>query len=468
MTSHTPLHLTPQVLSDLATQLPAGHTTTINAVTTTSVNTLALNRQVVTTLDPTTEIKTDTLGPTDQKRSGRCWMFATLNLYRHHIARTLGVDHFEFSEAYLQFFDKWEKANHYLRLYAALASGSLTPATDPDNPDATPAELLDRALNHLTTHATINDGGQFNYVENLIAAYGLVPDYAMPETDSSSNTRAMDTILNAILRPAAYALRTRLAETPTADVEDIISRALRSVYSVLATHLGVPPTHFHWHYRTTDNTYVDGGMLTPHDFADRFLPASILAGYTILTHDPRPEISPNTHYAIQGQTNRWGTDDFHYVTTDLDTIKALAAQQLDAGTPVWFTADVNQQFRVDLHLWDADLLQLDQLYGVDTAQTKAQRMATATSRLTHAMVLTGLQRDDTGRPVKWRVENSWGKGTNELRTVTVGAGGYGTMSDSWLDNYVFQIAVPTQDLPAPLAAAAATEPTVLPIWDAMS
>ncbi|MEJ4112660.1 aminopeptidase C [Corynebacterium kroppenstedtii] len=462
------------------------HRVAMNAITTTDVDHVALHHSAVVALDETSEIKLDSLNVTDQKQSGRCWMFAALNVFRHDIARSLNVDDFEFSESYLQFFDKFEKANYFLRSIAGLYDGTITPA---DNPSTTGSadELRNRSIDTLYTN-TISDGGQWNYLVNVVKKYGAVPKYAMPETQSSSSTPHMDRALNTIVRKAALQLKAALTtdatrptdtttETPdtsnsdshattTFDPNGIISAALRDVHRVLSIHLGTPPTTFVWQYRDKDNHFHRGGTYTPHQFAQEFLPND-LDQYVNIAHDPRTDIPFGHRYTTQFQNDMWGTDDFTYLNVELPTLKALAIQRLRTNKPVFFACDVNRQFRADLGVWDANLIQVDQIYGTDTTTTKADRMLTAESRLTHAMVFTGVDfLPDTETPRRWRVENSWGTRTHNEHDDIAGAD-YGTMSDSWFDDNVFQIVVHRDELPNDLRARLDEPPTLLPIWDAM-
>ncbi|MEY8566037.1 C1 family peptidase [Corynebacteriaceae bacterium 7-707] len=437
-----------------------------NAVTAADVNAVALNRDAVVALDPTTEVKLDTLGVSDQKQSGRCWMFAAYNVFRHRVAERLGVKEFEFSHTYLQFHDKIEKSNHVLRTLETLFREGVT-----DLDDRTVAALL---------QAPASDGGQWNYFTNLVAKYGVVPSYAMPETFASGRTPQLDGRLRTVLRRGALRLRDAVtagdgtAETTEATeaTEKVIAETLADAHRVTAVHLGLPPTEFTWQYRDSDNRFHRGGTYTPQQFAAEMLPDD-LDSYVSVVHDPRhPE---GRAFSVTHENNVWGTRDFSYVTAGVDTLRRLVTDSLDAGEPVWFACDVNRQFVPTTGVWDAELLELDALYGTDTATTKAEQMATAESRLTHGMVFTGYDRSPAGE-LRWRVENSWGTKSHAQHTDLAGDG-YGTMADNWFADNVFQVVVPRRRLTDPsgsadftdaLAALDRGDTTDLPIWDAMA
>lgn len=154
-----------------------------NAVTQTPVDDIALDRRIVTAVDHSVSHHLDDWKVTNQKKSGRCWMFAGLNLLRVGAAQKLGVKDFEFSQNYLLWWDKFERANHFLE--------AIIETSDRDVDDRTVAHLLGDP---------ISDGGQWNMFVALVAKHGLVPKSAMPETDSSSATGPMNRALKSLLR----------------------------------------------------------------------------------------------------------------------------------------------------------------------------------------------------------------------------------------------------------------------------
>ncbi len=453
-------------LRDTAASDPALRIAT-NAVTSTDIDSVTLNRAAVTAVDPTTEVKLDSLGVTDQKQSGRCWMFAGLNVFRHRVAESLNVEDFEFSESYLQFYDKIEKSNHALRRLDELFRSGVT---DPD----------DRLVNSLLTHVA-HDGGWWNYLVNLVGKYGVVPKEAMGETFNSGNTHQMDARLQTVLRATAWKIREAvLAGAGAETTAPIIEAGLKDAYRVLATHLGLPPERFVWQYRDssgTDKEFHREGEFTPLEFRDRVLSDEFTGGlenYVCLVDDPREENPYGAAYSVAEGTNMWGTADTSYINVGVSELKRIAKASIDAGEPVWFACDVNRQFAAALGIWNADLYERDALYGTTTVSgpgtSKADQMRTRESMPTHGMVLTGYD-NEAGT---WRVENSWGTKSHGEHAKLAGAGsmkGYGTMKDSWFDDNVFQIAVHRRllgdDFPG-LDALDRGETTVLPIWDAMA
>ena len=409
-----------------------------NAVATTDVEKLSLDRTVVTSIDSSMSDLIKDAAITDQKRSGRCWAFAGLNVLRAAAIKQLEVPDFEFSQNFIFFYSKLEKANWFLAQMIADADRRLD--------DREVAELL---------ASPIGDGGWWPEFTFLVSKYGLVPKYAMPDTDSAANSAAMNKHLSELLRRAT--LRLRRAIEMDDDPDAVRLETMDAAFRMLATHLGVPPTEFVWQYRNKDGDFTRVGTLTPREFAEKYMPDPDV--WAVVAHDPRPEISLHTLYGIDRSNRAVGARTANHVTAELEVLKDAAIAAVKAGQPVWFACDVKAQFDKDLGVWDAHLHDYEGVYGVDLAMNKAERLTTRSSAPTHAMCLTGVDLVD-GEPRRWRVENSWGD--------TVGEKGYWTMNDSWFDEYVYQVVVPVTDLPEDVRAALDTEPTILPSWDPLA
>ncbi len=429
-----------------------------NAVTETDIDKVSLNRERVLAINPEVETKLDQLGVTNQKSSGRCWMFAALNVHRHRIAKELNLKDFEFSESYLQFFDKLEKANYSLRAFSQRLS-----ELDADTTDIQAFD--DRVIDHVLRY-NAGDGGFYHFFTNLVAKYGIVPKYAFDETESSSSTRKMSQAIESQLRKVAWQIvaSDRQAEA----VEKLIEQGLEGVYRILAAHLGQPPTSFVWQYRNKDDEFTRVGEMTPQQFTETYLPN--LDDFVVLQHDPRPSMQQNQLYQLQYCNNVWGTQDYTYLNTSLEELRAAAKASLDQGTPVWFACDVDQQFSRQLGLWDPKMFQREEVYGIDLGLSRAERLLSRDSVPTHAMSLTGYDAVEAGdgtTSINWRVENSWGTKDSDGKTEFRGEG-FGTMTDSWFDTFLFQVVVPRACVPEHLLPGLDTQPIQLPVYDLMA
>jgi bleomycin hydrolase len=412
-----------------------------NAVTRNSVDDIALNHRVVFGTDHTFSTLLDDWGVTNQKQTGRCWMFAGMNLLRFSARQVLGVKEFEFSQNYLMFWDKLERANYFFE--------SIIESAERDVDDRSVAFLLDQPL---------SDGGQWNMFISLVKKHGLVPKAMMPETDSSSNSRRMNGVLRAKLREGARELRELHARGASAGaLRSVKADYLETVNRILNIHLGTPPQRFLWQWRKSDGEFERSGELTPLEFASRFVELP-LDEYVCVVHDPRPANPYGRTYTVQYLGNVVGGRRVTYLNVPMDVMKGVARRVLEGGEPVWFGCDVGKQMRRDLGLMDRDLYDLGAVYGTEFEMDKAARLEYGETRMTHAMLFTGVDVVN-GSARRWRVENSWG--------ADPGQKGYFTMNDSWFDEYMFEIAARRSYLPVELQSALDLEPIVLPPWDPM-
>lgn len=410
-----------------------------NAVTGNNVASVSLRRDLVQEVDFTFSTKLDDWKATNQKSSGRCWLFATLNLFRPGTMKKMNVKEFEFSQAHIHFWDKFERSNHFLEAII---------------------ETSDRAVDDRTIHFLlsdpIGDGGQWNMAMNLIRKHGLVPKSAYPESNSSSSTRWMNSILKDILRSTASELREIIGSGGT--VEDARTHKesrMKDIWRVLCIHLGTPPESFDWQWRDKDKEFHRRGKITPQEFAEEFVDID-WEDYVCIVNDPRNEYYRT--YTVEYLQNVAGGPPVVYLNVPSDEMKSITQKILEDGLPVWMGCDVGKQMDRKRGLWDANLFETNELYGVDYGMSKADRLRYGQTMMTHAMLFTGVDVVD-GKPRRWRVENSWGDDSGEK--------GFYTMNDSWYDEHMFEIATARKYLSEKMLDGLKTEPTVLDAWDPM-
>ena len=412
-----------------------------NAVTQTTADDVALNREVVTTTDFTFSTLLDDWKVTNQKKSGRCWMFAALNLMRVGAMKAMNLKDFEFSQNYTLFWDKFERSNYFLEEILATRERHYD--------DRLVAFLLGEPL---------SDGGQWNMAVNIIRKHGLVPKSAMPETESSSNTYRMNSMLTYKLREGARDLRSAAANGASMEaLREQKHSVLESIWRILCIHLGSPPAEFDWQWNDKDKVFHRDGTLTPQQFAERYVDIP-LDDYVCIVNDPRPENPYGKTYTVQSLGNVVGGKPVVYLNVENEIMKDITKRLLEDGTPVWFGCDVGKQMRTKEGLWDSNILDFESLYQTELGLDKASRLHYHQTLMTHAMLFTGVDVVD-GKPRRWRVENSWGEDR--------GRKGFYTMNDSWFDEYMFEIAAPKSMLPPELLAAFNQEPKVLEAWDPM-
>lgn len=410
-----------------------------NAVTRVSVDDVAINREILNSTDHSLSTLLDDWKVTNQERSGRCWLFAGLNLLRVGAMKKMGLKDFEFSQNYAMFWDKIERANYFLE--------AIIETADRDIDDRTVAFLLSEVA---------GDGGQWNMFVALVNKHGLVPKAFMPETQSSSSTGRMNSVLRNLLRQGARSLREASAQGPDA-ARAVKSDILDVVYRVLCIHLGTPPEQIDWQWTDKDKEFHRDGVLTPQEFAAKYVTLPI-NDYVCLVHDPRPTSPVGQTFTVQYLGNVLGAPPVTYLNVDMQVMKDIAARTLQQGEPVWFGCDVGKMMSNEYGVWDVNLYDLPSVYDTAFTLDKADRLIYHETLMTHAMLFTGVDVLD-GATRKWRVENSWGSDK--------GKDGFYTMNDSWFDEYVFEIAARRDALPEELRAALDTTPIVLPAWDPM-
>ena len=412
-----------------------------NVVTQHDVNDVALNHSIVTNAPHSFSTVLDDWSVTNQSRTGRCWMFAGLNLCRADTRNVLNLKNFEFSQNFLMFWDKLERANFVLEAIIETADRPLD--------DRTVAWLLQRP---------IQDGGQWSMFTGLVSKYGVAPKTAMPETQSSENSARMNANLNYQMRQSAKEIRDAYAaESGPEELRSIKNQGLKTIYQMLSIHLGTPPQVFDWQWKDKDNEFTRTGPLTPLEFAGKFL-TTPLDDYVCLVHDPRESSPMGRTFTVDYLGNIVDGPRVKYLNVDIELIKSITMRMLQDGKPVWMGCDTGKQMHRDLGLWDSDLFDYDSVYGADFSLDKASRLEFHQTSMTHAMMFTGVDVVD-GRPRRWRVENSWAD--------KVGDKGFCLMNDSWFAEYMFEIAAPKSYLPEDLQQALDLEPIVLPPWDPM-
>ena len=359
-----------------------------NAVSNADLSTLALRRDLVQNMDFSFSTKLDEWSATNQRRSGRCWLFATLNLFRVGAMKKMNVKNFEFSQAHIHFWDKLERANHFLE---AILETSDRPVDD-------------RTI-HFLLSDPIGDGGQWNMATNLIRKHGLVPMSAYPESHSSSSTRSMNTVLKDILRTTASEIRGILDDGGSKnEARKHKEERMKEIWRVLCIHLGTPPEKFDWQWRDKDKEFHRKGTMTPLEFVDEYVEVD-WEDYICIVNDPRNEYYRT--YTVDFLQNVAGGPPVVYLNVPSDEMKDITQRLLEDGIPVWMGCDVGKNMARKRGLWDAELYDLKRLYGIQFGMEKADRLRFGQTMMTHAMLFTGVDVVD-GKPRRWRVENSWG------------------------------------------------------------
>lgn len=404
-----------------------------NALNTTAINVLSANADNAAMIDTEFSDRVRTKGITDQKSSGRCWLFTGLNVLRAAAIDKYDLGEFQFSQNYCFFWDQLEKANLFLQAVI----------------DTRDKPFDDREVDWLFEHP-ISDGGTFTGVANLVTKYGLVPSSAMPESLVAGSTSQMSSHLKNLLRQDGLKLReTPMGVKPKAMPEflqKVKTQMLSEVYHVLCICLGVPPTEFEW----------KGTTYTPVSFYKELLGYDLENNYVMLMNDPCREYGKV--YEIEYDRHVYDGDNWLYVNLPIERIKEMAIASIKANTAMYFSCDVGKFLNRDKGVADLANFDYDSLLGVNFTMDKRQRVMTHASGSSHAMTLIAVDLKD-GKPVKWMVENSWG--------AKSGYNGNIIMTDEWFDEYMFRLVVEKRFVPEDVMKMLEQTPVKLPAWDPM-
>lgn len=376
-----------------------------NAIGNNDIRKLALNQENMQGMDTHFSIKVESKGITDQKSSGRCWLFTGLNVMRAKTLAEYGFQSFEFSEVYPFFWDQLEKANLFLQ-------GII---------DTSKSPLTDKTVEWLFQHP-LSDGGTFTGVADIVSKYGLVPKDAKPEALEKEKTTMLGTI-----------------------------------YRMLVLNLGVPPTEFDYVRHDAKGNPVETEHHTPMSFLEKYGDKQLLTNYVMLMNDPSREYYKC--YEIDYDRHRYDGKNWTYVNLPVEDIKEMAIASLKDSTMMYFSCDVGKFLNSERGLLDVKNYDYESLMGTTFGMDKKQRIQTFSSGSSHAMTLMAVDLNKDGKPVKWMVENSWGAAS--------GYQGHLIMTDEWFNEYMFRLVVETKYVPAKVMELFKQKPVCLPAWDPM-
>lgn len=380
-------------------------------------------------------INLKTLPVTNQKRSGRCWIFAGCNVIREKIAEKYNLKDFEISQNYIAFYDKLEKCNYLLESIISLKDSSKD----------------DRTLDYLLSTG-VQDGGQWDLFVNIVNKYGVVPKNAFPETFQSSNTNEIDGLLNKYIRKFAYDIRNN-----EENIEARKEKSIKEIYSILCSCFGIPPKTFTFEYVDKDKKYNIIKDLTPMKFYKEIVPIN-LGEYVSIINSPTDDKPFGKTYTVDYLGNVIEGNEVLYLNLEIERLKGLAINQLKDGETVWFGSDCGKAGDREGGVWDDATFDIDTLFKINSQMSKGAMLDTRESAMNHAMVITGVNLDNE-TPTKWKIENSWGD--------EVADKGYYVATDSWFTKYVYQVVVNKKYLTQEERDSLKEEKIRLKPWDPM-
>ena len=423
-----------------------GHTATDRAMRNILVNQnpmkLALNHENATAFDSHFSNRVVSSAVTDQKSSGRCWMFTGMNVLRNKAIRQHNLPaNFQFSQAYTFFYDQLEKSNLFLQ---AVIDTYKKPMTDQE------VEWLFKN--------PIGDGGQFTGIANLVEKYGLVPSDVMPETYNTNNTSAISNLLSLKLREFGLELRSMAAQkgmTP-AKLNKRKTEMLSTIYRMLALTFGEPPTEFTWTQRNAKGEAVETATYTPMSFYEKYAKTDFSQYYMVM-NDPTREYYKV--YEIQYDRHVYDGQNWKYINLPMSEIAPMCIASIKDSTMMYFSCDVGKFLNRENGFMDVNNYDYGSLMGTTFGMNKEQRVSTFASGSSHAMTLCAVDLDANGNPIKWMVENSWGP--------NYGYQGFLIMTNDWFNEYMFRVVLEEKYIPANIKALLQQKPIMLPAWDPM-
>ena len=430
--------ITPEMLAKIQKEqkLTAADNALANAIAANAIDDLAKNRKAAHQLDTHFSIETPEQSITNQKSSGRCWMFSGMNVLRADFARRTDSLRVDFSQAYLFFYDQLEKANLFLQ-------GVVNTAKKPiDDPQV-----------QFFFKSPINDGGTFCGVADLTEKYGLVPKQVMPESFSSDNTSKMASLLKSRLREDGLTLRKMVAEgKKNADIEKAKTGMLATIYHMLALTIGEPPTEFTYaHVDKKGNSVGETKNYTPQEFYKEVVGEKLNGTFIMAMNDPRRPYYKT--YEVELDRHTYDGHNWKYINLPMDDIEQMAIASLKDGKKMYSSYDVAKMLDRKRGYGDTENFDYGSLLGTSFNMTKAERISTFDSGSTHAMTLTAVDLDKDGKATKWKVENSWG--------ADWGQKGCMIMSDRWVREYMFRLVIDKKYVPETILKQYEQKPTMV-------
>lgn len=410
-----------------------------NAISNNSIRQLSINNQNKYQVDDNFTYKVKTEGITDQKNSGRCWLFASLNVMRAKTIQTHKMKEFSFSQNYSFFYDQLEKANLFLEEIIRTANKPMD----------------DRTVEWLFKNP-IADGGTWAGFVNVANKYGLVPQSVMPDTKQTESTGAITQVIATVLKEDGLKLRGMFASKAKPEsLQNTKKEMLSTVYRILSLSLGEPPSKFSWRFEAKDGKYSEVKEYTPLSFKEAFV-GSDLSEYVMLMDDPSREYYKM--YEIEYDRNNHEGINWIYLNVPATEITPAAVASLKDGEGMYFSCDVGKQLDRDNGVLDLNNYATNELFGITSTMNKKDRIITFESASSHGMVLSGVELGQDGKPMRWLIENSWGKSGHD---------GYLVMTHDWFNEYMFRVVVDKKYLNADQQRLLNQKPIKLPPWDPM-
>lgn len=384
-------------------------------------------------------IELKTMKAQNQRSSGRCWIFSATNLLREIIGKKLNVDQFELSQNFIAFYDKLEKYNFLLT--------ELEKNID---------EKHDERLNQKLLSDGVGDGGQWGMFVAIVKKYGLCPKSLFDDTMTSGSTLSLNKLINSSARYYAAQIHKLHEIGKDEEIKALHENYVEKVYNLLCSTFGVPPSTFNFEYKDNDNIYHYEKNTTPIEFFNKYI-GNDIDDYISIINAPTKDKEYGNIYTIDHLGNVIEAPSIRHLNLPLKRIENLIIQTLKDGEPVWFGSDVSYYKDRNKGIWDDNLFDYYSAFGMDFSFNKKDMLDFYQSSMNHAMLITGVTLDENEKPLKWKIENSWG--------TELGKEGYFLQSESWFEKFFYQAVIKKKYLNEEEKENLKKEPIHLPLWD---
>tara|TARA_B100000424_G_C22939098_1_gene499681 strand:- start:1495 stop:2925 length:1431 start_codon:yes stop_codon:yes gene_type:complete len=350
---------------------------------------------------------------TDQYNSGRCWIFAFLNIMRIPMIKKYKLKNFEFSQNFLFFYDKLEKANYFLNFIIKNKNTSLD----------------DIKMIHMLENLT-NDGGQWNMFVNLIEKYGIIPKTNMDDHFHSKNSNELENFFNNFLRTGAQKIRNAKFNELNKLKDDLLSNC----YKILVLFLGEPPKKITWEYYKKGNKkdiYKTIENITPLEFYKKIVPYNVSDKICLINY-PCKNIP---FYKLYNTELAFNINDGileNYINVPIDIMIDAVKKSIDSKEAVWTGIDTNKFISINHGILDINAFNYKDIFGFDNIMEKCDSLNYRLSGPNHAVIIKGYN-FDKGKTEGFLIENSWGEDS--------GFKGNYYMNIDWFKNYTFIVVV---------------------------
>jgi bleomycin hydrolase len=394
---------------------------------------------------------------TDQQNSGRCWLFAFLNIIRFKMIQKYNLlPSFEFSQNYLFFYDKLEKANYYLNFI--LENYSVDLETLNYNTDTI-------KVIHMLQNLT-DDGGHWNVFVNLIEKYGIIPKSNMDEDFHSSNSSELETFYDDYLRKCAHKIKTTSKNELAKNKQKLLDEMLSECYKILVLFLGEPPSIITWEYYEKNEKKEKSQSLkakvianvTPLEFYKKYVPYNARDKICLINY-PCKQVPFYKLYNVEMTFNIIGNSEQNFINVPINIMIDAVKNSIDNEEAVWTGVDFDKYISLKDGFLDKDGFDYENVFGFTNTMKKCDALNYRQSSPTHAVVIKGYNFENS-KTNGFLVENSWGEKS--------GFKGNYYMANSWFEDYTYEVVVDKKCVSPKILSILNQKPIVLPYWSPFS